>query len=93
MAQVYAQAQREKNIAVITGSLATNACRQIILQHVGGWMNSKKGRKAKDISYLETAFYYSDGKLACTMWIETLPPPANEPKFAPAVGAIPGLTP
>lgn len=91
MPQVFSQGRAERHISVTSRIVTEERARQIIAGHSMSWTTTKKGRTAKKISADEVGFYFSDGKLAGSMWVEHLPIPAGEAKFAPAVGAIPGL--
>jgi hypothetical protein len=93
MARAYSQNRSDKHISVICDNYPDTVCAGLIIKYGVSWRATKKGRTTKWLDGLELGFYYSDGKLAHTMWIERVPTPANEPKFAPAVGVIPGLTP
>lgn len=91
MPRVYSQSRNDKNIVVIADHISVVQGQCILATYVNEWKASKKGRSVKLIAGTELSLMFSDGKMAATMWIDYLPTPANEPKFAPAVGPIPGL--
>lgn len=92
MARIYSQSRSEPNMTVIADGVTISQGVDILSRYAVGWTVTKKGRAAAQIAPMEVGFYFSDGKLACTMWVDPLPTPKGEPKFAPAVGEIPGLT-
>lgn len=91
MPRVYSQARRDNDMPVIANNLSLDACRQVVAKYAFEWIRTKPGRTAKGLGALEMGFYYSDGKLACLMWIDPLPAPVGENKFQPATGEVPGL--
>lgn len=91
MARIYCQSRSERNITMIADGLSIEHAGALLAQYGMGWQVTKKGRASDMIGPLELGFYFSDGKLACTMWVDPVPTPRNEPKFTPAKGPIPGL--
>ena len=91
MPRVYTQARNDKSICMIADELSVNDCRAKIAQIGLDWIATKRGRSANTLGPEDMALYYSDGKLAVHLWFDTIPTPADEPKFALAVGEIPGL--
>ena len=91
MPRVYSQTRNDRNMLVIADNLSLDACRHVVANYAAGWVRTKPGRTAKGLGGLEIGFYFSDGKLACLMWVDPLPAPVGENKFQPAKGEVPGL--
>lgn len=91
MPRIYAQTRSQRNIKMIHPCITMAAAANLIARYVIAWEESKPGRCAKRIDGLEIGFYFSDGKLSSTIWVDPVPTPANEPKFTPAKGEVPGL--
>ena len=81
----------DRNVMVLMRAVTEEECRAAIKSYSASWRATKRGRNARAIDGMEMGFYYTDGKLAATMWIDMYPPPPGEPRFHPAKGAIPGL--
>lgn len=91
MPRIYCQGHKEKHISMIGEGNSATVCRGFIAKQALDWVNSKRGRTARPLHSDEMAFYFSDGKLAATVWVDFVPTPEGEPQLAPAVGEVPGL--
>lgn len=91
MPRIYSQRREDHSMIVIGESPSTQACKDEIARIATAWIKSKKGRSVKSMGSLEMGLLFSSGKMACSMWVEMLPPPQGESPFTPANGEIPGL--
>lgn len=92
MPRVYSQRREDPRMIVIAESPSAQACRDEIARLAHAWIKSKPGRRAKGMGSLEIGLMFSSGKMACSLWVEMLPPPMGENPFVPATGPIPGMT-
>lgn len=88
---IYSQRREDKHITMIGRANHVQTCKDYIGKYAMDWVKSKPGRKVEPLGSLEIGFLFSSGKLAATMWVETVVPPAGENPFTPATGEIPGL--
>lgn len=91
MPRVYSQTRRDRNMVVIAEHSSLEVCRNVVANCAVQWIKSKPGRTAKGLGNLEMGLHFSDGKLAGLMWVDPVPAPVGENKFAPATGEVPGL--
>ena len=91
MPHVYSQSSKSRVIDVIAADVTMAQAQFVIARNAQHWAATKPGRKAAGLDGMEVGFYFSDGKLAATMWIDAYPTPAGEPKLTAATGEIPGL--
>lgn len=91
MPNVYSQRRNDPVIVLIAEGGCMEGCREYIADTAKAWIRSKPGRTAKQISGLELGLMFSDGKMACSLWVEPFPVPAGETPLTPATGPVPGL--